>query len=111
MKLKIYVQSVEPAAHIARRIGVAPTLISQWIKGVRPVPELRCVQLERATLGQVMRWDLRPGDWWQIWPELIANPDAPSVPQAHFVHCSGVGPLCPPQLQSPDLSSVQVRHE
>lgn len=24
----------------------------------------------------VMRWDLRPSDWWEIWPELLAHPCA-----------------------------------
>ncbi|KDB53919.1 hypothetical protein X805_04730 [Sphaerotilus natans subsp. natans DSM 6575] len=27
----------------------------------------------------VMRWALRPGDWWEIWPELMARPDAPAM--------------------------------
>lgn len=35
--------------------------------------------IERATGGAVMRWDMRPGDWWRIWPELIDRPDAPAV--------------------------------
>lgn len=30
----------------------------------------RCVQVERATDGQVTRRDLRPDDWHLIWPEL-----------------------------------------
>lgn len=37
------------------------------------------VELERATAGNVRRWDLRPNDWHRIWPELI-GPKAPPVP-------------------------------
>lgn len=45
-----------------------------------PSPEL-CVRIEKATFGQVMRWDLRPTDWNRIWPELMTVPGAPAVPQ------------------------------
>lgn len=34
-------------------------------------PEL-CVAIERATDGQVTRQDLRPEDYWLIWPDLPA---------------------------------------
>lgn len=45
-----------------------------------PSPEL-CVRIEKATFGGVMRWDLRPTDWWRIWPELISVPGAPAIPK------------------------------
>lgn len=32
-----------------------------------------------ASGGVVTLWSLRPDDWWQIWPEQIANPAAPAV--------------------------------
>lgn len=38
-----------------------------------------CVLIERATAGDVRRWDLRPDDWHLIWPELIGQPGAPAV--------------------------------
>lgn len=34
---------------------------------------LLAVELERETGGQVTRRDLRPLDWWRIWPELITE--------------------------------------
>lgn len=43
---------------------------------------LFCVSIERNSLGAVRRWDLRPSDWWKIWPELIGQPGAPEVPAA-----------------------------
>lgn len=65
---------------LARAIGVTPPLLSQWKSGVRPIPIERCVAIERATGGAVMRWHLRPDDWADIWPELTSRPDAPAVP-------------------------------
>lgn len=34
-----------------------------------PSPE-NCVGLELATDGAISRKDLRPNDWWLLWPEL-----------------------------------------
>lgn len=56
---------------VAAAVGVTPVMVSQWSGGVKPVPVERCVDIERATSGAVTRRDLRPGDWWRIWPELI----------------------------------------
>lgn len=33
---------------------------------------LVCLAIERATGGQVTRQDLRPDDYWLIWPDLAA---------------------------------------
>lgn len=35
------------------------------------VPIEHCVAIERLTAGAVTRRDLRPGDWYRIWPELV----------------------------------------
>ena len=32
-----------------------------------------CVRIERETFGAVTRKDLRPDDWAEIWPELVAE--------------------------------------
>jgi len=80
MKLDIYLKSKRGlAAQVANDLRCSPVLISQWAK-CRPVPIERCVPIERATEGRVMRWDLRPDDWWQIWPELISHRDSPPIP-------------------------------
>ena len=68
-------------AQLAAAIGVKQPTISEWVRGERPVPIERCVDIERATSRAVMRWDLRPDDWHRIWPELIGAEGAPDVPQ------------------------------
>lgn len=55
--------------------------IRQWQHGYadrEPSPE-NCVAIEKATGGAVMRWDLRPGDWWRIWPEIVQAEGSPEV--------------------------------
>lgn len=64
---------------LAEAIGVKQPTISEWARGGRPVPIERCVDIERATSREVMRWDLRPADWHRIWPELIGQEGAPAV--------------------------------
>jgi DNA-binding transcriptional regulator YdaS (Cro superfamily) len=54
----------------AAAIGVSQSLVHQWVRRVALPPPVRCVQIERYTAGRVARPDLRPDDWWQIWPEL-----------------------------------------
>lgn len=74
MNLHTYLSSIdESAAAFAKRIGVAPAIVSQWKLGIRPVPISRCVFVEAATNGLVTRQDLRPDDWHLIWPEFVAK--------------------------------------
>ena len=61
---------------LARCLGVTSPAVSQWVKGVRPVPAKHCTAIERATGGQVTRRDLRPDDWQDIWPELATEKEA-----------------------------------
>lgn len=58
-------------AALARSLHVSPPTINQWAKGVRPVPEKMAVAIETITKGEVTRRDLRPNDWYLIWPELV----------------------------------------
>lgn len=55
---------------IAQALGVTPPVVSDWVTGKKGVPLERCVQIERATNGEVTRKELRPDDWQDIWPEL-----------------------------------------
>lgn len=57
--------------------------IRQWQHryGNRLPDATNCVFIERATAEQVRRWDLRPDDWHEIWPELIGKSGAPAVQQ------------------------------
>ena len=58
-------------AALARSLNVTAPTINQWAKGVRPVPEKMAVAIEAITNGAVTRRDLRPNDWFLIWPELV----------------------------------------
>lgn len=44
---------------LARRIGVRPQAVQQWIAR-NHVPAERCLDVERATGGQITRHELRP---------------------------------------------------
>lgn len=71
MQINDYVATVEPAARLAQKIGVTPGFISQIVSGHRRAPVERCTAIEKATDGNVTRRELRPDDWWLIWPELV----------------------------------------
>ena len=53
-------------------LGVSKGAISQWKAEGRVVPVRHCVHIERITSGAVTRIDLRPDDYWLIWPDLPA---------------------------------------
>ncbi|GAA0781089.1 hypothetical protein GCM10009108_22020 [Castellaniella ginsengisoli] len=55
---------------LAQKLGLPVQVVSGWAAGTRPVPIIRCVEIEELTGGGVTRKQLRPDDWWQIWPEL-----------------------------------------
>lgn len=64
---------------VAKLLGLRSPSVTNWRH--RGIPIERCVAIERATAGRVMRWDLRPHDWRDIWPELAERPDAPAAAQ------------------------------
>lgn len=68
-------------SRLARAIKAHAPDVSMWAAGKKPVPIERCVQIEHTTDGLVRRWDLRPEDWWKIWPELVGTEGAPAVSQ------------------------------
>lgn len=45
---------------LARKIGVKPPTVHQWVTGDRPVPAKRAPQIEKATGGAVLRESLCP---------------------------------------------------
>ena len=57
---------------LARDIGAPIPDVYRWSKKKRPVPAHRCSAIESATQGAVTRIDLRPDDYWLIWPDLPA---------------------------------------
>lgn len=70
MKLLTYVKTKGTQRGLAAKLGITPVLINQWANEKRPIPPERCVEIERATDGEVTRPELRPDDWQRIWPEL-----------------------------------------
>jgi len=52
--------------------------IRQWQHGYagRVPSPIYATAIERATNGLVTRQDLRPNDWWLIWPELAEQQEA-----------------------------------
>lgn len=57
---------------LARALNVSYQAVRFWINGERLIEPLRCVQVEHLTRGAVTRMDLRPDDWFELWPELAA---------------------------------------
>jgi len=80
------------ATQLAVRIGISPSYLSQMATGYRSISPARSLLIERATNGLVTRRDLRPNDWWAIWPELavhadkepVNSPPLPSLPAPTF---------------------------
>lgn len=51
---------------LAKLLNVTPPAISQWVKGTRPVPAERCLEIERITGGVVRCEELRPDVNWAV---------------------------------------------
>lgn len=56
---------------MAEGMGISISYLSQLASGEASISPIRCVEIERLTDGQVKRQDLRPDDWFNIWPELL----------------------------------------
>lgn len=73
MNLKDYIVAFPgKGVAFAGLIGVAPAYLSQMLNGHRSVSPERALAIEQATNGQVTRRELRPDDYWLIWPDLPA---------------------------------------
>jgi DNA-binding transcriptional regulator YdaS (Cro superfamily) len=71
MDLKTYIEGDRGrCTTLAATLGVSPSYLSQMAGGRAAISPARCVEIERATAGQVTRQELRPDDWSRIWPEL-----------------------------------------
>lgn len=89
ISLPLHKAALHKAAKIlGGQAGIAKTLryadrrnVSPWFTTDRLLPPEHCVAIEQATEREVMRWDLRPSDWWLIWPELIGADGAPVIPE------------------------------
>lgn len=68
---------------LADLLGVKAPTVSQWLKGQRPVPVLRCPEIERLTRGEVRCEDLRPDIEWEALRTQATPPSAPVEPPVH----------------------------
>lgn len=59
----------------AAALGVAPNRLGNWM--LRGVPVEYAAAVEALSAGAVMRWDMFPDTWHEIWPELRKRKDAP----------------------------------
>jgi DNA-binding transcriptional regulator YdaS (Cro superfamily) len=83
MDLKTYLKSLpDEAAREAFAESCETSIghLRNCIYTAKQLAPASCVLAERHSGGLVMRWDLRPDDWWKIWPELADFDGAPDVP-------------------------------
>jgi DNA-binding transcriptional regulator YdaS (Cro superfamily) len=64
---------------VAKVLEVSVQAVCFWRDGKRSFPPEYCAPIELACGGVVTRRDLRPNDWWVIWPELVT--DEHPIPQ------------------------------
>ena len=57
----------------AKACGTSVGHLRNVCYGLRTLSPEHCVCVERETDGAVTRRDLRPLDWWRIWPELVSE--------------------------------------
>lgn len=57
--------------------GVLRQHVEHWVRAGR-IPTEHCRRVQELT--GVMCWELRPDDWWRIWPDLRDHKDAPPYP-------------------------------
>ncbi|RMX06731.1 hypothetical protein D8I35_09525 [Corticibacter populi] len=70
---------------LAKRLGVTPAAVWQWMEDGRKVPIQHCPAIEKMTADSVTpvtRRDLRPDDWHLIWPELVEAQPVVSPPES-----------------------------
>lgn len=61
MKLDEYMKaSGTTQAELARRVGVTPPMVWQWLTNYRGIAAERVLAIEAATDGAVTRYELRP---------------------------------------------------
>ena len=65
---------------VAALAGIKPPSVSEWRQRGR-IPDDKLIRLAPVleARGIVNRWDLFPGDWHLIWPELIGSAGAPEI--------------------------------
>ena len=72
-KLRLYLNSLDPDLQVAFAIACGTTLgsLRTAISKKSLIGPALAVLIERESKGALTRKDLRPDDWYEIWPELI----------------------------------------
>jgi DNA-binding transcriptional regulator YdaS (Cro superfamily) len=73
MTLIEFFSSGNTQSALAEKIGVSPSFLNQWLTGARPIPEVRALEIERATNGVVTCEELRPDVDWRRWRDLTST--------------------------------------
>ena len=60
-------------AAFAARCGTSYAHLRNVGYGQKTCGEKLAVQLEKITGGALSRREMRPNDWWEIWPELAED--------------------------------------
>jgi len=69
--LDIAINYADGVTKLALAIGVRQSVVSNWRARNTVIEAIHCTAIEQFTKGRVTRVDLRPDDWWRIWPELM----------------------------------------
>lgn len=65
---------------LAALLGVSPQAVVNWRS--RGIPIGKCAAVETFTRGAVTRAEMRPADYWLIWPDLKAPKKSKRQPAA-----------------------------
>lgn len=82
--LRDYLNSLPGADQVAfaAKCGTSIGYLRKALSAGQVTSPERCVLIEQVSGGALRRWDLRPDDWYRIWPELIGTDGAPEVAAA-----------------------------
>jgi len=66
-------------AELARMVGTTPAMMNQWVKGIRPVSDSFCAEIERVVKGAVTVEEISPSTNWhrikdKTWPHPLGRP-------------------------------------
>ena len=77
-----YVSTHGGQSACAKLFGVTQAAVSTWLSGKKQPEPITAVLIERVSEGAVTRQELRPHDYWLIWPDLTT----PDKNQIHSIH-------------------------
>lgn len=84
--------SPDDRRRIATLAGIHPHMLYMSLTRRASFSPQECVRIEEVTNKEVRRWDLRPKDWWLIWPELRNRKGAPDIPGSKPAGADHAGP-------------------